>query len=672
MRSLLSVALLLLGLTPAVAQAPPAVPALPDTTRLTAYSITATKCVCSVGFALYGDGTDIDNWIQVWIGNTRYLSTDPTFGWSLSSPTGPIGTIPRPISDAVLTFNAVQTGTVQIVGARRPRRTSQFPENRGVAARDLNQVITDIVAQNREEWDKLSQLMAGLGWPPSKTGTTNTFVTASGAFTSGHCISFDGNGNLIDGGAPCVSASSGVSAGTINQLAFYAATGSTVAGLPFDTTLQISGGKLGVVPSIVTPTVGRGRAVLYLDTTNSPHAWDMFGNVLNICGGSVTNCLQEFINYTMLNMQPALATCYGSNIVQFTGTMVNGSKVITGISPTTGSLGLAPLNTVQTWNPSGSSSGIPPFTHISTVDSSTQITLTNAATVSQTIGMAASGGPNDPQSGIYYHLGASIIFPPMENQDFELNCNNATFNGTVLTSGFVFDSMMSSRVLLKAVIVYQPSSSCTCATILIQPRNPTFDGFITVGAGSFFASNPSTGANAEADVKFDLSNGGEVRNGRFIFDELLGGQNGIVVENAGATNTFAKNQIQASNIHGQNVNGISVGSNGTQTSYHFNTWQVAVEGVGSGAGICFHSWAQHDIIDMQCANANQGLQFQVGANNNEFRIQTDSVAIPFGDPGTSNIGYVNGVAYSNQLVGVTCAGVTAGTVTSQNGVITHC
>jgi hypothetical protein len=216
--------------TPAAAQAPPAVPALPDTQRLTSYAITGTTCACAVNFALYGDGTDVDQWLQVWINGVRYLSSDPTHGWVLSSPTGPLASIPRPITDGIVTFNAAQTGTVQIVGARRPRRVAQFPENRGVAARDLNQALTDIVAQNREEWDKVAVLFAGTGWPPTPSGNTNKFVTVSGSTTSGNCVNWDGSGNLINGSGPCVSAGSGVTSSTATNLAYYASTGAVVSG----------------------------------------------------------------------------------------------------------------------------------------------------------------------------------------------------------------------------------------------------------------------------------------------------------------------------------------------------------------------------------------------------------------------------------------------------------
>ena len=128
MRKLIPAALFALWTTFAGAQPAP-VPALPDTARIATYSITASTCGCALNFQLYGDGVDWDNWIEVRIGSTRYLSTDPSFGWVLTSPSGSIGAIARPIVDAVLTFNAVQTGQVTILGAQRPRRLSEFSEN---------------------------------------------------------------------------------------------------------------------------------------------------------------------------------------------------------------------------------------------------------------------------------------------------------------------------------------------------------------------------------------------------------------------------------------------------------------------------------------------------------------------------------------------------------------
>src|ERR1700742_2255394 len=61
----------------AFAAPPPPVPALPDAERRISYSITGSTCACSLGsqLPLYGDGTDVDAWLEVWINGTRYLST---------------------------------------------------------------------------------------------------------------------------------------------------------------------------------------------------------------------------------------------------------------------------------------------------------------------------------------------------------------------------------------------------------------------------------------------------------------------------------------------------------------------------------------------------------------------------------------------------------------------
>lgn len=182
-------ALVWLGLSiGAFAQAPQPVPALPDSARLTSYSISTSTCACSVGFQIYGSGTDVDEWIQVYVNGIAKLSTDPTFGWSLSSVTGSLGSIPRPITNAILTFNAAQTATVAIVGNERPRRLSQFSENRGVAARDLNQAVTDVIAVQRELWDKANRSIVG------QPGDV-LLPLPSVAARAGQTLCFDGLGN---------------------------------------------------------------------------------------------------------------------------------------------------------------------------------------------------------------------------------------------------------------------------------------------------------------------------------------------------------------------------------------------------------------------------------------------------------------------------------------------
>jgi hypothetical protein len=196
----------------AIAQVPAPVPALSDSERRMSYSITASQCNCSVNFQLFGDSNDFQNWIEVWVNNVRQVGN-----WTITSPTGPLGNIARPITDAVLTFNTPQTGTIQIVGARRPRRASQFQENNGVATRNFNVVLSDIVAMLREVWDKINDVTGrGLFFPPGFTSgplpppsdCANSFLTFGSSGSYPICVSTSGgilpSGNIQTVGSEVV------------------------------------------------------------------------------------------------------------------------------------------------------------------------------------------------------------------------------------------------------------------------------------------------------------------------------------------------------------------------------------------------------------------------------------------------------------------------------------
>lgn len=172
LRRLALAALLSLGLSPALAAVPPPVPALPDSPRLTSYSISTSTCACNVNFAIYGltSSGSYWEWIEVFVNGVRVNYNDPTFGWAITSPTGPIASIPQPITDAVLTFTNPQTGVIQIVGAQVPARLTQFQENAGVPARNLNVAFTSIIAGMREIWDKINDVTGrGLFFAPGNT-----------------------------------------------------------------------------------------------------------------------------------------------------------------------------------------------------------------------------------------------------------------------------------------------------------------------------------------------------------------------------------------------------------------------------------------------------------------------------------------------------------------------
>lgn len=159
------------------------VPPLPDAERRTTYAAAGIGPY-NVGFALYGDSTDYQNWIQVYVGGVA------TTGYTLSSPSGVIGNLPLPITDAQITFSSAPSGTIQIIGARRPRRLSQLSENRGVSAHDFNVIITDIIAQLREVWDKTQNRIVQV--PPGETQP----VLPPAASRANQNATFDSNGNL--------------------------------------------------------------------------------------------------------------------------------------------------------------------------------------------------------------------------------------------------------------------------------------------------------------------------------------------------------------------------------------------------------------------------------------------------------------------------------------------
>lgn len=190
-RILIAAALTFGALTHAAHSAPPPpVPALPDTARITTYTPTASTGPFDVGFQLYGDSTDYGNWVEVWLNGVKLTAVTD---YTLTSPTGQLNLIPRPVTDGRITLVNPATGTLQIVGARRPRRASVFTEGAGVTARDLNQVINDITSQNRETWDKTNDVTGrAIQAPP---GETLNLLAAAGIRAS-KVLGFDALGAL--------------------------------------------------------------------------------------------------------------------------------------------------------------------------------------------------------------------------------------------------------------------------------------------------------------------------------------------------------------------------------------------------------------------------------------------------------------------------------------------
>jgi hypothetical protein len=195
---------------PGFAQAPPAVPAEPDTERRTRYSGVSSVTTFNVAFDVYGDGTDYQNWVEVWVNGTQIAAAS---NWTMVPVSGSFTTLSRPIrgSNINIVFNVAQSGTIDIVGARRPRRVSQLSENAGVTARDFNQIVTDLWMTQRERWDRASRtamvapgetlsvlpalasrLNKGVCWDNAGNFTSCTTIP-TGTFAAGTGILFTGS-----------------------------------------------------------------------------------------------------------------------------------------------------------------------------------------------------------------------------------------------------------------------------------------------------------------------------------------------------------------------------------------------------------------------------------------------------------------------------------------------
>jgi hypothetical protein len=235
-----------LAQSPYPAGPPAPVPALPDSTRLTTYTITGTTCACAVGFDLYGDGTDYQNWVEVWLNGVKVAYNDATYGWTITSVTGGLTTLPRPITNAVLTFNNAQTGTVLIVGAQRPRRLTEFSENRGVAARDLNQAFNTFTAIERETWDRTADV-AGRALLAPPGDTLNVLPAATTRANS--LLGFDASGQplLFATGTPGTGNVIGPAGSVDGQFALFNGTGTLLkaGGTPAAVAVSGSASDLG-------------------------------------------------------------------------------------------------------------------------------------------------------------------------------------------------------------------------------------------------------------------------------------------------------------------------------------------------------------------------------------------------------------------------------------------
>jgi hypothetical protein len=94
------------------------VPQLPDADRITQYTISiADDGPFSTGFDIYADGSDYENFLEVWLDDEQQSGN-----WTLTSPTGSLSSIPRPITDGKVTFTSAVVMILNEDTARQEHR----------------------------------------------------------------------------------------------------------------------------------------------------------------------------------------------------------------------------------------------------------------------------------------------------------------------------------------------------------------------------------------------------------------------------------------------------------------------------------------------------------------------------------------------------------------------
>jgi hypothetical protein len=126
-----------------------AIPSIPFQDREVFYEPVTSTTDFAVDFPIFGDASDIEVLVDDEVQAT---------GWSLTSPSGALADLARPITDGVVEFDTGQSGVViTIRGKRQPRRTSQNTEGVPVTARQFNQFASDLIASQQEVVRDLSR-----------------------------------------------------------------------------------------------------------------------------------------------------------------------------------------------------------------------------------------------------------------------------------------------------------------------------------------------------------------------------------------------------------------------------------------------------------------------------------------------------------------------------------
>lgn len=257
---------------------------------------------------------------------------------------------------------------------------------------------------------------------------------------------------------------------------------------------------------------------------------------------------------------------------------------------------------------------------------------------------------------VYINTSSAISVPVAQDWDFEADGTcNLNINVTT-TSGLILDSQGASRFIWDGKIVYNVTSpngntatSPSCA-VLLNPTNPTQDGFAAIYAGLVRIKSPvvvTTGGAIASGVICINTNAGQVIQQTLEFQEINANNvayKGILIANASATTGFQQNHIYANQVHGAVSKSIDEGFSATnQANYNSNIWVVSnIESNGATSrGV--DTWGSYDTWQIGTINNVQGgLQYgiltETGANNNQMQygLITGATTAAVLDSGTCN------------------------------------
>lgn len=182
---------------------------------------------------------------------------------------------------------------------------------------------------------------------------TTNIASSSGSLTNGNCVSINASGDFVDAGGACTVGGGGgtVSSGTVNQIAYYTGTGTTVGGsADFTyTTHTFAGGASGLVDfSAIATTAGfkiptAAGAVPTADgfiaKNSTTHATVWGANGTTIVGAAAatgtntaTTCSSQVVTAVSAIAIPTCSTitsAYVNNSIALTGTDINTSNQVT-------------------------------------------------------------------------------------------------------------------------------------------------------------------------------------------------------------------------------------------------------------------------------------------------------------------------------------------------------